>query len=264
MTLIFFIYCVFIFLLGLCVGSFLNCVIYRLETKKTLKGRSFCPHCKKQLETRDLIPVFSFLALKGKCRNCKKNISWQYPIVELATGIVFLLTFLVFNSLTILNLINLVFLFYIFSAMIVIFVYDLKHFLIPDKVLIPAIIITFVYIVCSSASQDFGIILNHLLASFIGFSFFFTIFAISKGQWMGFGDVKFAILMGLLLGLPNTLLALFLAFFFGAIIGVILMIFGKKGIKSEIQFGPFLIFGSFLAALWGTKIINWYLNLFIQ
>jgi prepilin signal peptidase PulO-like enzyme (type II secretory pathway) len=105
-------------------------------------------------------------------------------------------------------------------------------------------------------------ILNYLLAVLIGSGFFLAIFLVSKGVAMGFGDVKLAILLGLLLGFPNILVGLFLAFFFGAIIGIIMMFFGKKGFKSEIPFGPFLITGTFLAMFWGQQIISWYLNLF--
>jgi len=245
---------IFVFIFGLCIGSFLNCIIYRLETKKSLEGRSFCPKCKKQLVWNDLIPVFSFLSLKGKCRYCQKKISCQYPLIEILTGLVFLL---IFNQLQFSNLIGLLFLFYIVSSLIIIFVYDLKHYEIPDKVLIPAIIVALIYCIVFNFSGA----LNNLLAAFLAFSFFFSIFWFSKGKWMGFGDVKFAILIGLLLGTLNTLLALFLAFFFGAIIGIILMISEKKGLKSEIPFGPFLVSGTILALIWGPKIINWYLNL---
>jgi len=254
-----FFYYIFVGILGVCVGSFLNCAIYRLETKKTLKGRSFCPKCKKQLEWWDLVPVFSFLVLKGKCRNCKKKISWQYPIVETLTAVIFLLIFSTQGELvSVWNFLNLGFWFYVASVLIVIFVYDFKHYEIPDKVLFPAIAITFLYDLFLT-----GNISNFLLAGLIGFVFFFSIFFVSKGNWMGFGDVKFAILMGLLLGVSNILLALFLAFFFGAIIGIILMMFEKKGFKSEIPFGPFLVFGTFLALFWGPEIINWYFNLII-
>lgn len=252
----------FIFIFGVCIGSFLNCVIYRLEQEKTLKGRSFCPHCKHTLFWHDLFPVFSFLFLRGKCRYCHKKISLQYPIIEVATGILFVLIFLSLGfdwSLNsgIFDFIRLCFWFYIASALIIIFIYDLKHYLIPDKVLFPAIIISLIYNIINWQG-----IFNAFLAIIISAGFFLIIFLISKGKWMGFGDVKLAILMGLLLGFPNILTALFLAFFFGAIIGVILMIFGKKGLKSEIPFGPFLIAGTFLAILWGPEIINWYLKLF--
>lgn len=251
----------FVFLLGLCIGSFLNCVIYRLEEEKTLAGRSFCPHCKHILAWKDLAPVFSFLFLAGKCRYCRKKISVQYPLVEFATGLLFV--FILWKlgagqalAIGFWDLLNFGFLLYIASALIAIFVYDLKHYLIPDKVLFPAIVISAIY---KLAMAEWGVI----LAILVGAGFFFAIWFISGGKWMGFGDVKLAILMGLLLGWPNILCALFLAFAFGAIIGLILMVFQKKGLKSELPFGPFLVLGTFIALFWGQPIINWYLGKFL-
>jgi len=256
------IFAVGIFLLGVCVGSFLNCVIYRLEQKKKITGRSFCPSCKHSLSWHDLVPVFSFLFLQGKCRYCRAKISPQYPAVELVTGVIFLLIlnfkFQILNQFQIFNYINLLFWFYIASVLIIIFVYDLKHYIIPDKVLFPAIAITFLYQIFTK----FDLIVNFLIAAVIASGFFLTIFLISKGRWMGFGDVKLAVLMGFLLGVPNVMAALFLAFFFGAIISLILLVFHKKKLKSEIPFGPFLILGTFLAMLWGQQIILWYFNIF--
>jgi len=247
----------FVFVFGLCVGSFLNCFIYRLEQKKKITGRSFCPHCKHTLEWIDLVPVLSFLFLRGKCRYCGKKISIQYPLVEIATGLIFLL---ILNlKFEILNFIDLAFWFYIASSLIIIFIYDLKHYLIPDKVLFPAIIITFFY----NLFVNFSLITNFLIAVVIASGFFLTIFLVSKGKWMGFGDVKLAVLMGLLLGVKNVLVALFLAFFLGAVISIILIILNRKKLKSEIPFGPFLIAGTFLAMIWGQQIVLWYLNMFI-
>ena len=159
----------------------------------------------------------------------------------------------------------------------IIFIYDFKHYLIPDKVLFPAIVVAFVYkfFVNLSFSHwnlienwklkigNSASISNFILAVIIASGFFLTIFLVSRGKWMGFGDVKLAILMGLVLGFPSILVALFLAFFFGAIIGVGLMAFNKKDLKSEIPFGPFLIFGTLAAMLWGGQLIQWYLNLII-
>jgi prepilin signal peptidase PulO-like enzyme (type II secretory pathway) len=249
---------VFVFVLGLCIGSFLNCLIYRLEKEKSLKGRSFCPHCKHTLSWKDLVPVFSFLFLRGKCRYCKKNISFQYPLVEIATGVMFFLVFSLFYKFSVFGILNLVFLLYITSALIVLFIYDLKHYLIPDEVLFPAIVIAFIYRLIFS----FNTITDYLLAVLIAAGFFLFIFIISKGKWMGFGDVKLAILMGLMLGFPDILAALFLAFFFGAIIGLIVMAVEKKSLKSEMPFGPFLIIGTFLALFWGNTMIQAYLKLF--
>jgi len=252
---------IFVFGLGLAIGSFLNCFVYRLEQKEKITGRSFCPGCKHKLSWHDLIPVLSFFVLRRKCRHCKERISWQYPLVELATGIIFLLIFSVQGTPAWLwNFINLTFLFYIAGSLVAIFVYDLKHFLIPDKILLPAIGVTFFY---RFLERDYLYgLLDYLFAILPGAGFFLLIFLISKGKWIGFGDVKLAVLMGLILGVQKTLLALFLAFFSGAIIGLILIIIKNRGLKSEIPFGPFLILGTLVALLWGSEMIEWYLQLY--
>jgi len=137
----------FIFLFGLVVGSFLNCVIYRLETEQSfLKGRSFCPHCGYPLAWKDLIPLLSFLILKGKCRYCGEKISGQYPLVELATGTLFLLVAYYFLfPLNVIHIVKTCYLLIVASFLIVIFVYDLKHYIIPDKVIYPAIVFVVLY-----------------------------------------------------------------------------------------------------------------------
>ncbi|MGA2418051.1 MAG: prepilin peptidase [Candidatus Staskawiczbacteria bacterium] len=252
---------IFVFLFGLVIGSFLNCVIYRLEQKKSLNGRSFCPDCRHKLSWQDLFPVFSFLFLKGKCRYCHKKISIQYPLVETAAAILFLIIFITFPQHTIYNILNTIFLFYIASSLIIIFVYDLKNYIIPDKILFPAIIITFVYNFFPTYNIQHTI--YNIIAAISASAFFLIIFLASKGKWMGLGDVKLAFLMGLLLGMPNIFVALFLAFFFGAIIGVILMVLEKKSLKSEIPFGPFLVIGTLVAVICGNQIIQWYLHLLL-
>ncbi len=260
-----------IFILGLAVGSFLNCVIYRLEKKESfLKGRSYCPNCKHKLSWKDLIPIFSFFELQGKCRYCKQKISWQYPLVEFATGILFVLA--LNYELRIMNydlsnsgfILNSLFLLLNSCFLIVIFVYDLKYYIIPDEVIYPAIVITFLYnILYSYFILHTSYFILNTLYSVLGASLFFlSIFLFSKGKWLGFGDVKLALFMGLFLGFPNILVTLFLAFFIGAIIGIGLILAKKKGLKSEVPFGPFLVTGTFIALFWGNQIINWYLNLF--
>jgi len=263
-------------LFGLVMGSFLNCIIYRLQTGEGfLKGRSFCPHCRHALSWQDLIPVFSFLILKGKCRYCQKPISWQYPLVELATGIIFLLIVwnLEFGICLEFGIWNLLFYLLISCFLIIIFVYDLKHYIIPDAVIYPAIAIAFLYQLFRMLNfvnwNLFGIwnvesgILRPISSAFLASLFFLAIVFLSQGKWMGLGDVKLAFLMGLFLGFPNILVALFLAFFIGAIIGIGLIISGKRTLKSEVPFGPFLITGTFIALFWGNQITNWYLSLFI-
>ena len=254
-----------IFIFGLIIGSFLNCVVYRLEEGDKLSGRSYCPTCKHNLKWIDLFPVFSYIFLKGKCRYCSKKISIQYPIVEILTGLMFVL---VFNQSTqTLNLSALVFSFYIVSSLIVIFVYDLKHLIIPDKILFPAIIITFLYQLLFNFSF---LISNYLWAGLGAFLFFGTIFFMSNGKWMGFGDCKLVFFLGLLLGFPNILLGLFLGFFFGAIIGLVSILLNlsiegktKLDLKTQIPFAPFLIAGTIIAMFWGEQIIDWYLNFFL-
>ncbi|MFH1392594.1 MAG: prepilin peptidase [bacterium] len=218
---------IFLFILGICVGSFLNVIIGWLEQKrKNIFGRSFCDTCKKKLKFYDLIPVLSFLLLRGRCRYCQTKIKLEYLFVELATGILFVLSG--FNIL-------LVFI----AALIIIFVYDLKHYLIPEIIILPAIILAGIFF------------WQNWLAMLIASGFFAFLVLISHETWMGWGDVKLAVLMGLLLGWPNILLALFASFLFGAIIGVMLIVFNKKTMKSQIPFGPFLV---------GATIICLYLN----
>jgi len=251
-----------IFIFGLLIGSFLNCLIYRLEKKENfLKGRSYCPHCHHQLNWSDLIPILSFIFLKGKCRYCHKPISLQYPLVEISTALIFLLIFnfqfSIFNQFLISNFLNLAYLFLVSCFLIVIFVYDFKYYLIPDKVIYLAILIVFIYRLFGT-SKPF---LNPLFSGFGAAAFFFLLWFISRGRWMGFGDVKLGFLMGFFLSFPNILVALFFAFIIGAIIGIGLIIAGKKTLKSQVPFGPFLILGTFIALFWGDKIINWYLRL---
>lgn len=263
-TLIYF----FIFIFGLAVGSFLNCLIFRLENNKSfLKGRSFCPSCNHVLKWKDLIPVFSFIFSKGKCQYCQKPISFQYPLVELFTGVIFLLIFFQFpilNQFSVFNFLNLIFYWIISSFLIVVFIYDLKHYIIPDKVIYSAIFISLIWYFVSGIIFNFygkDEILNIIYSSIGAAGFFLLIVLISRGQWMGIGDIKLAFLMGLFLGFPNIFLSLFLSFLIGAIIGTGLIIFGGKRLKSEIPFGPFLVIGTFIALFWGEKIINFYLNL---
>jgi prepilin signal peptidase PulO-like enzyme (type II secretory pathway) len=253
------------FLFGLAVGSFLNCIIYRLEKNKTfVRGRSFCPHCKHVLVWQDLVPLLSFVVLKGRCRYCQKKISWQYPLVELATGILFVLIVnqsLVNGHLGALNLRVLLTIFFqiiISSLLVVVFIYDLKHYIIPDEVIYSAITLSFFYRIIEKSFS-----LNVLLSTLSATIFFLSIFLISQGKWLGFGDVKLAFLMGLYLGFPNILVALFSAFLTGGLIGVTLIATKKKTLKSEVPFGPFLVTGTFMAMFWGEQLINWYWNLFL-
>ncbi|MBU2579534.1 prepilin peptidase [Patescibacteria group bacterium] len=252
-----------IFILGLSVGSFLNVVICRLETKESIVAkRSHCPQCGAVLSWYDLIPVLSFVFLLGKCRSCGKKISWQYPVIEITTACLFLLIFnfqfSIFNEFSILNFqtLNLFYYLIIICFLIVIFVYDLRHYIIPDKIVFPAIIIAGIFNFQFSIFNEFSIFKFSILSAILAGGFFLSLVLFSKGKWMGMGDVKLAFLMGLILGWPNILAALFLAFLTGAVVGVALIIFGKKGLKSQIPFGPFLAGATVLVMLCGQLWIN--------
>lgn len=258
-------------ILGLFIGSFINCIVYRVYNKKSfLKGRSICPKCDHELGVLDLIPLFSFFSLKGKCRYCKKKISKEYPIVELFTGLLFFgvayllnanfLTQGIFN----LEFLNLLFYFFIAAYFVMIFVFDLKWFIIPDGLTFSAIVITLIYLFSGTFILNIFTLdelFIRVVTAFVVFLFFFALYFFSEGKAMGFGDVKLVIFLGLLLGFPNILPALFIAFASGAIIGLSMMGLKKRGMKSEIPFGPFLVFGTFVALFFGNYFIQWYLSL---
>jgi len=250
-----------IFIFGLMVGSFLNAVIYRLKTGESiLFERSHCPECGHVLSWHELIPLVSFVVQRGRCLGCRKSISLQYPLVEIATGGIFLLIFLASRGLTQGdNFINFLYLGIIASFLIIIFVYDLKHYIIPDKIIYPAILVSSIWYLVFGMFPDLNAIYSAVGAS----AFFAIVFFASRGKWIGFGDVKLAFFMGLFLGWPNVAAALFLAFVLGGIMGMGLVAASKKTMQSQVPFGPFLVTGTFLALFWGGGIINWYLGLFI-
>ncbi len=245
---------IFHFILGLFIGSFLNCIIYRLKRGESfLKGRSFCPYCKHTLSWKDLIPLFSFIILKGHCRYCKKKISLQYPLVELFTAFLFTSSlFLPFPSILVtgaMAIVTRIFLLIIFSFLILIFVFDLKYYSIPDKIIYPAILISFLYLLYFSffVLHSFSYFLYSLFSTFCFAFFFFSLWFFSKGKAMGFGDWEVVVFLGFFLGFPKILICVFFAFFLGAIVGAILVLLKKKTLKSEIPFAPFLVISALIS-----------------
>jgi leader peptidase (prepilin peptidase)/N-methyltransferase len=252
-----------LFILGTIIGSFLNVVILRFNTGRGIDGRSGCMTCGKQLKALDMIPVLSWFILKGRCRNCKTKISIQYPLVEFFTGILFLLLFisiellLMYPNLAILSLVwNAI----IFSILIVIFVYDIYHKVIPNVLsytfaglgLVQTIILLPNEVPTITTSLD-------LFAGLIFFIPFFLLWYLSKGKWIGLGDGKLVLGIGWYLGFVSGLSAIMMAFWIGALYALFLMLIdhlerGKEKItmKTEIPFGPFLIL-----AVW----IQFFLNL---
>lgn len=233
------------FLLGICFGSFFNVVIDRIPRSESIvKGRSHCDFCGHTLQVYDLIPLFSWGFLRGKCRYCHRWIGWKYPLLELTTGILFILIFWQFMYTPLQLLLTLV----VASILLILFFSDLWYGILPDVVLIPLIVATSLY--TFFFSNDF---IGHINAAFGAFVLFLAIYLLTRGKGMGMGDVKYVFFMGIFLGWPNIFVGLYLAFLTGAVASLILILWGKKSFKkSTIPFGPFLILGTTLALLWGN------------
>ncbi|MDP3052940.1 MAG: prepilin peptidase [bacterium] len=300
---------IILFIFGLAIGSFLNVVALRylpgqkLLSLKTIGGlaergqspakrggRSACPHCRKTLHWYELIPIVSFFIQAGKCRSCGHKLSWQYPIVELLSGLFFValpffflggVQFSVFNyyligfwavwilALLVLLLISLI---------------DFRNFFVPDELILVLIFLGFISIFLVSRSPGLGIKLinhsfllqyalvfsfswlgniwvNHLFAALAAGIFFGILFYFWKGKILGGGDVKLGFALGLLLGWPDILMALIIAFILGGLAGLILMITRKKTMKDFLPLAPFLAIGVALTVFFGYQIINGYFSL---
>jgi prepilin signal peptidase PulO-like enzyme (type II secretory pathway) len=239
---------IFKFLFGLIIGSFLNVLGLRWNSGVTIGGRSFCVVCKKQLRWWELVPVISFISLNGRCSKCKTKISWQYPLVELWTALLFI---------SITNYAVLI----VFCIYVVITIYDARHKIIPDVLSYSTVIIALVYrFYVGGSTLDW-------FAGPILFGFFGLIWFISKGRAMGFGDAKLSLSIGLLIGAPNGFSALVLAFVVGSVVSLAYMIVvsvfhplfksaKKLTMKSEIPFAPFLIFGAWIALIYNLDLFH--------
>jgi prepilin signal peptidase PulO-like enzyme (type II secretory pathway) len=241
---------------GLGIGSFLNAYIWRLKNNKSVwLGRSICPSCKHELGAADLIPIASYILLGGRCRYCRKKISWQYPVVEIVTGLLFTAVALKYGA-DISNWTLILRDWFFMAVLVIIFVYDLRWQYILDRVTLPAIVIAFCANVLIGYSWT-GLI----LAALIGGGFFLFQFLISRGKWVGGGDIRMGALIGFMVGWPQVLVALFLAYFFGSIVAVFLLSSGRKKMGSKIAMGTFLSAAAAVTLLWGEKLISWYLGL---
>ena len=247
-----------VFVFGAIVGSFLNVIILRLNTGKSIvSGRSKCFTCAKKLKWHELLPIASFVFLRGKCSACKAKISWQYPAVETITGIFFVLLFQQSQK-----FFDFGFLILIFSILIIIAIYDYHHQIIPNFFVWIFNGLAFLWLFnfgnLSAIWRIENFNMDGFLAGFILFAFFALLWGVSKGRWMGFGDVKLALGIGWLLGMAKGAAAITLAFWIGAIIGVLLIYLSKNkyGMKSSIAFGPFMVLGTMISFFWGEKIIS--------
>lgn len=250
---------------GLIAGSFLNAWIYRMEKgESVLRGRSKCPNCGRVLSAAELIPLVSYLVQRGRCRGCKKAISAHYPAIELVLAMLFILIAWkhlgtgatscvpVFGSCFEPGLIRDA-IFFVFLAAI--FIFDFKHSLVPDQAVLPGIAVAFLW----NLAGGIGFF-NLLTATATGAGFFFLQYAISRGRWIGGGDIRIGAMMGAMLGWPNIIPAIFLSYLLGA--GVSLGLLGLRRVawKSAIPFGTFLSIGTSVMLLWGNRIVGWYLS----
>lgn len=252
------IFLIFSFVLGTVIGSFLNVVAFRYNTGMTLNGRSKCFSCGHGLHWHELIPVFSFFFQKGKCKKCKSKISWQYPLVEVTAGIIFLMIFFYFPPVSLQASIDTIFYLFITCLLLVITVYDIKHKIIPDPLVYTFAIVAFVKLFIS---PEFSFVIPETMTMLAGPILalpFALMWLISKGAWMGFGDAKLVLGIGFVLGLMPGLSAIILAFWIGAIASVLWMYIVMRKFKShyEIPFGPYLILGMYLVLFFEISVIN--------
>ncbi len=240
----------FIAFIGLFLGSFIGVLVDRIHKKESfIKGRSKCDNCNHTLGILDLIPVLSFIISLGKCRYCKKQISFYYPIIELTTTVIFGVVSFYFLATPLLLGIYLI----ISSLLIVVIFSDFKYGEIPDGINLLLIISA---LILALLNQD---LINNGLTGLITFLFFLTIsfgfYYLTKKNGMGGGDIKYSLFMGLSLGFPLILVGLYIAFLTAAACSIILVIWKKKSIqKTTIPFGPFLASGTFVALIWGENL----------
>ena len=241
------------------IGSFMNALIYRLYNQKPIIGkvRSQCPHCGHVLAWYDLIPVLSFIMLIGRCRYCQKKISWQYPVVEITTAILFVFAFyfLGFSDYSTIQSLKILNYWIVLFTLLFIFVYDLKYLLVEDVVVVPAAIISLIVNIILG-----GTIWKFLLAGGAAALFFLLQYLITRGKGIGLGDTRIGLFMGFALGWPNIIVAIFIAYLIGLIVGLFLLLTGRKKIGAQVPLGPFLATGTFIALFWGDLIIKWYLD----
>ncbi len=256
----------FAFLLGSIIGSFLNVVSLRYNSGLTLGGKSFCFSCRKKLTWFELVPVLSFLFLRGRCASCESKISKQYVLVELFTGLLFLALYFHIFPISLTG--ALLFFFYatVLSILVVIFVYDLRHKIIPDGLSFLLAGLAFLKLVGDSILQ--GFVWSPFFAGPLLAAPFFFLWLVSRGRWVGLGDAKLLLGLGWLLGLNLGYTAFLLSVWGGALFSAFLLGYQRlflrgKGLtmKSEIPFGPFLILGFLFVYFFNFDLFNFLLTL---
>jgi len=266
-----------LFVIGLCVGSFVNAYVWRVYKQETghgkgkqkkapakysiLHGRSMCPHCEHQLHAKDLVPVLSWLSLKGKCRYCKKPISPQYPLVELLTAVLFVVSYIAWPLL--MNIEQWVYLglwLVSVAVMMALAIYDLKWMILPNRMVAVLLSLALVQLLVAVIwQQSLAPLMTALWGALIGGGLFYVLFQLSAGRWIGGGDVKLGAVLGLIVGGPmNGILLLFIASFMGTLVAVPLLALGKAERTSKLPFGPYLLLAAYVVYLFGSRLVDWY------
>lgn len=236
-------------ILGLVFGSFIAAFSWRYpKGKSIIYGRSFCPKCKKTIRWFDNLPIISFIILRGKCRECKKPISWRYFLIEFISGLGFLFIYTNYGY----DLLLTFYLLVIFLILILIFVVDLENKIIPDPFIFTGIAISFLTFIFI----DSHTLLLRFFAGFLTALILLSIHLLTKGRGMGLGDVKFAVLGGLFIGFKMCLVWLLVAFLTGGLVGIILILLKRAGLKDEIPFGPFLVISLCLTFVFGDIFLK--------
>lgn len=266
-------------LFGLCLGSFVNALVWRVHEQEKgqrakgkdlsiLRGRSICPHCRHTLYTKDLFPLFSWLSLSGHCRYCGRHISWQYPLVEASTAVVFVFSYfywpyplhggqwLIFITWLIVSV-----------GLMALLVYDLLWMLLPNRILYPTLLVALAgrisYLVFYQQDKLHSLVLLGLSIA-VSSGLFWLLFVLSKGRWIGYGDVRLGLITGVVLARPSlSVLMIFLASVLGTIFILPSLASGRTKMASKIPFGPFLIAGTFIALLIGPPLVDWYSQVLI-
>lgn len=257
-----------LFIFGLIAGSFISMLTYRLPRDLPILGRSFCDSCRKKIPWRYNIPLLGYLIQKGRCFRCRKKISIRYFLVELACGVLYPVTgylwliagpsslvFLFKESMP--SFSSLVLLLLLVTCYLSLTVVDLEFQILPDEITFFLGVAVFMGLLFLPSPLLF----QHVFWGLVGFSFFLAIFLLTGGRGLGFGDVKLSFVIASFLGYPQFLVWLFVSFLGGAFVGIVLLLFGKFGLKHEIAFGPFLLTGAFVTVFFGGNMFDWYTNL---
>lgn len=266
-----------VIVLGLCAGSFINALVWRVREQhkkrprndrslSILHGRSVCPHCRHQLAWYDLIPLLSWLALKGRCRYCARPISLQYPLVELLTAALFAISVIQWpQPLSGQSWFEFVVWLVLLTGLVALLVYDARWMLLPNRIVYPLLGIAAAHVLFQALVFAEGIVpVSQALWGLLTIGgLFYLLFQVSKGKWIGGGDVKLGALLGLIVGGPlNSLLLLFLASLAGSFFSLPMLLAGRLKRDARIPFGPFLIAAGIVTRLYGDVILEWYRAVF--